>query len=33
VRIDRLNMLPAEAEHVVDTFISIQKYLEFKKLL
>jgi len=32
-RIDRLNMLPAEAEHVVDTFNSIQKYLEFKKLL
>ena len=32
-RIDRLNMLPAEAEHVVDTFKSIQKYLEIKKLL
>jgi hypothetical protein len=32
-RIDRLNMLPVEAEHVVDTFKSIQKYLELKKLL
>ena len=32
-RIERLNMLPAEAEHVIDTFKSIQKYLELKKLL
>jgi hypothetical protein len=32
-RIDRLNMLPAEAEHVIDTFRSIQNYLELKKLL
>lgn len=32
-RIDRLNMLPAEASHVIDTFKSIQNYLELKKLL
>ena len=32
-RIERLNMLPAEAEHVIDTFKSIKKYLELKKLL
>ena len=32
-RIDRLNMLPAEAEHVIDTFKSIQKYLELKQLI
>ena len=32
-RIERLNMLPSEAEHVIDTFKSIQKYLELKKLL
>lgn len=33
VRIDRLNLLPAEATHVVDTFRIIQKYLDLKKLL
>lgn len=31
--IERLNMLPAEAEYVIDTFKSIHKYLELKKLL
>ncbi|MFM8822498.1 MAG: hypothetical protein ACKOD8_04010 [Limnohabitans sp.] len=32
-RIDRLNMLPAEAAHVIDTFKSIQNYLELKRLI
>lgn len=32
-RIDRLNMLPAEAQHVIDTFNSIQQYLKLKQLL
>lgn len=32
-RIDRLNLLPAEAEHVIDTFKSIQTYLTVKQLL
>ena len=32
-RIDRLNMLPAEAEHVIETFQSIQQYLMLKQLL
>ncbi len=32
-RIDRLNMLPAEAEQVIETFKSIQTYLELKRLI
>lgn len=32
-RLDRLNMLPAEAQHVLDTFDSIELYLKAKKLV
>jgi len=32
-RLDRLNMLPAEAAHVLETFQSIQHYLQAKKLI
>jgi len=32
-RIERLNLLPSEAEHVIDTFKTIQTYLKVKQLL
>lgn len=32
-RLDRLNMLPEESEHVLDTFRSIEQYLQAKKLI
>lgn len=32
-RIERLNLLPTEAQHVIDTFQLIERYVAQKKLL